>query len=326
MPRRRRSYLPGQAFHITTRMIAKEHWLVEDIRDQVVEIFLAPRNCDARLIAHCVMSNHIHLVVRQGVDPLGQLMHVIKHRIARVVQRRLKRTGCIFERRFFERPAVDQEHFRAMIAYTHLNAWYAGMCDHPDAYKWSSHGLYCGTQSPSSEGHDRLYPAVEAFAREPECSIEQARGDYRQYVEYLMYLHELKSGIDLASPGKPRCATQGSAASNIPCRSQATIEEPRDLRDIALATLAEKLPDLPIDCLRFTRGNAEVVAARHEIIRRCTLAGYRPVDIAQFLRMSPNRVSEIAATAPWRAPRFFSRTRVRMRPRSESDESTGGPP
>jgi putative transposase len=322
MPRRRRSYLPGHMFHITSRIIAREHWILDDIRDHVVEIIEAPKNSDARIVSHCVMSNHIHLVVRQGDDPLGQLMHNIKHRIARVIQRRLKRTGCIFERRFYDKPCSTPSHLRAAIAYTHLNPWTAGMCEHPKNYSWSSHPLYCNDHP--DRDRSPIYPLWEIMAPAGDSSLAAARATYCQLIEYLMAKRRIDNGELVELPPPPRFPDEQQLPTAPSYKARQPIES-ADIRDLAVATLLTLEPRLTLEDLREGR-TKRVCEVRHEVVRRCTLAGHRPIDIASFVRLSPNRVSEIAGTCEFRAPRFFTKGRRATRQSPETVGPTGGPP
>src|SRR5262245_51346429 len=102
MPRRKRTYQPGAAFHITARTNGKEHWLDERIRDELVDILSTTMSrCDAHLIAYALMSNHFHLVIWQGAMTLGQVMQPIMRKLALRIKRKLDRGGRFMERRFF---------------------------------------------------------------------------------------------------------------------------------------------------------------------------------------------------------------------------------
>src|SRR5687768_3789144 len=138
MPRRLRPYLPGTAFHVTTRALNREKFFNAKIRDRIVDILAdcLPRT-DTHLLAFVIMTNHLHLVVRQGVAPLGLLMQLVKRRVALMVQRELGRTGPIFDRRYFANPCSDPDHLRSAIAYTHRNPLTAKLCKDACDYRWS---------------------------------------------------------------------------------------------------------------------------------------------------------------------------------------------
>src|SRR5262245_15573974 len=112
MPRRKRSYVPGGAFHITARTHSGEFWF-DDLRSERVEIIaIGLSRTDAALIAFAVMTNHLHLVIRQGEAPLSQLMHPVCQRAAYAVQRRLKRKGYVMGYRYFDTLCREEAHLR----------------------------------------------------------------------------------------------------------------------------------------------------------------------------------------------------------------------
>src|SRR5687768_12358998 len=116
MSRRKRAYLPGVVFHITARAHCKEPYFSPALRDAMVNIIARGlRRSDALLIAWVILSNHYHLVVRQGVAPLAQLIQPINREIALAVQRAQRRKGHVFERRFFAKPCIDADQMREMI-------------------------------------------------------------------------------------------------------------------------------------------------------------------------------------------------------------------
>src|SRR5687767_2034783 len=122
MPRRKRSYLPGGAFHIYARTHRKEKWFDEELRDVIVSIIARalPRS-DADLMAWSIMPNHYHLVIQQGIAPIAQLIQPINREIALAVHRKQRRKGHVFERRFFAKSCIDADQLREWIMYTHRN-------------------------------------------------------------------------------------------------------------------------------------------------------------------------------------------------------------
>src|SRR5690606_28499612 len=98
----------------------------------------------AELFAYVIMPNHLHLVLRQGEEPLWRFMQPYLRRIAIQVQRTHEREGRVFERRYRDRYCADADHLRTAILYTHLNPIRAGLCSDPREYPWSSHLAWVG--------------------------------------------------------------------------------------------------------------------------------------------------------------------------------------
>ena len=102
MPRNARVYYPGGIFHIVSRCLNREH-LISDAADRARYLLLLGRTlerCDASVLAYCLMSNHVHLVVRTGDDPLEKLVKPLHTGYAVWKNKREGRIGPVFAGRF----------------------------------------------------------------------------------------------------------------------------------------------------------------------------------------------------------------------------------
>jgi putative transposase len=149
MPRPLRIHAPGAHYHVTLRgnhrqnifFTAADRTLFEEITAEVIERFAA------RLHAYCWMTNHVHMLIQVGDEPLGRLMLRIAGRYARRVQAKLRTTGHLFEKRYYPVLVEADEYMLELLRYIHLNPVRARMVRRPDDYPWSSHHVYCGTVS-----------------------------------------------------------------------------------------------------------------------------------------------------------------------------------
>ncbi len=93
-----------------------------------------------RLFAYCLMTNHVHLVLRPGPgQSISRVMqsltvaHTWRH------HRRHKSSGHVWQGRF-KSPAVEGgAYFLAVLAYVEANPLRAGMVADAADYRWSSH-------------------------------------------------------------------------------------------------------------------------------------------------------------------------------------------
>ncbi|MCP4601222.1 MAG: transposase, partial [Proteobacteria bacterium] len=76
MPRFARIYYPQGIFHIVSRTFNREFLIAgQEERNYYLGLLEESlKKTDALLLSWCLMSNHIHLVVRAGADPLSRLM------------------------------------------------------------------------------------------------------------------------------------------------------------------------------------------------------------------------------------------------------------
>ena len=92
-----------------------------------------------RLLAWCVMSNHVHVIVEQMEGwPLANVVHSWKSFTANEVNRLLGRTGPLWMREYFDRFMRDNDHLSTTTAYVENNPVKAGLAAQPQAWRWSS--------------------------------------------------------------------------------------------------------------------------------------------------------------------------------------------
>jgi putative transposase len=149
MPRPLRIHVPGAFYHVTLRgnhrqdifFSPGDRRLFDEITSEVISRF------SARLHAYCWMTNHVHMVLQVADAPLGKLMLRIAGRYARTVQKRLRTTGHLFEKRYYPVLIDADEYLLEVIRYIHLNPVRAHMVRHPSDYPWSSHSVYLARSS-----------------------------------------------------------------------------------------------------------------------------------------------------------------------------------
>ena len=304
--RRKRSYQPGAAFHITARTNGKERWLDEGVRDALVDIIATTfSRSDARLIAFAIMSNHFHLVLWQGVMTLGQVIQPITRRLALLLGRKLGRTGRLLERRYYDVQCVDADHLREAIVYTHLNPVAAGMCARSADYPWSSQRAYA---AGAASAPLRLAIELNLFARSDLRSEEQLREDYIAYEDWRAICRAAPE--DDPKPPKPivhggDAYWANSVGARASCALSAVALTPVDLRDLVRRTVAQLAPDMSLDMVYGGHRAPMIVKVRNAAVVQAVRAGYSVAKISRHMRMSESVVSRIACATPGRPPVLF---------------------
>jgi putative transposase len=140
MPRNPRLVLPGCAYHITQRGTNHQHVFFSQTDRRVYLDHLAANLPDAgvRLLAFCLMTNHIHLIaVPAHEDSLAVLLRRTHGRYAQMVNTRRRRSGHLWQSRFYSCP-LSESHLVRALAYVELNPVRAGITPSPELYPWSS--------------------------------------------------------------------------------------------------------------------------------------------------------------------------------------------
>lgn len=140
MPRRQRVVLPEVAHHVTQRGVDRSNVFVTDGDRQtylgLVQEDLQPAG--ARLLAWCLMTNHIHLMLLpESVHSLAMLLRRVQGRYAQYFNARVRRSGHLWQNRFFA-CAVDEQHLWRALRYVERNPVRAGMVGRAEEYLWSS--------------------------------------------------------------------------------------------------------------------------------------------------------------------------------------------
>ncbi len=98
------------------------------------------------LYSWCLMSNHIHLLLRPVEEPLEQVMKRIGTRYVVWYNKKHARTGHLFQDRYKSEPITDDAYFLTVLRYIQNNPVKAGICEDAENYPWSSAADYVAGQ------------------------------------------------------------------------------------------------------------------------------------------------------------------------------------
>ncbi len=92
-----------------------------------------------RLIAWCIMPNHVHVLLETWERwPLAGVIQSWKSFTAHEANNLLGRTGRFWFREYYDRAIRDPQHLRATIEYIEGNPVKAGLVESKEAWRWSS--------------------------------------------------------------------------------------------------------------------------------------------------------------------------------------------
>lgn len=148
MARKPRLHYPGALYHVILRGNARQD-IFHDVEDRYrFYLFLqeGTERFGHRILAFCLMTNHVHLAVQVGNVPLSRIMQNITFRYTRWHNWRQGRTGHLFQGRYKSFLVDADSYLQELVAYIHLNPLRAGLSTKPATYKWSSHRAYLGKE------------------------------------------------------------------------------------------------------------------------------------------------------------------------------------
>ena len=173
--------MPDQAYHVTQRGTNRQRVFFTDA-DRSTYLRLLAENLEdarARVLAWCLMTNHIHfVVVAERDDSLSVLLRRVHGRYSQMVNARRARTGHLWQNRFHS-CALSPSHLWRALAYVELNPVRAAMVERAEEYKWSSAAAHLGLASDRYSLLDKEFwiqqggsQGWEALLAAPEPALE----------------------------------------------------------------------------------------------------------------------------------------------------------
>ncbi|AJQ29423.1 transposase [Pelosinus fermentans] len=145
MPRYARIKSQTQVYHIMLRGNNREKIFVdEEDKARMIDTLGDKKKAEEYfLYAYCVMDNHIHLIIKEGKDPIASIVKRIATSYSYYFNKKYKRIGHVFQERFKSENIEDDSYLLAAIRYVHQNPVKPGIGT-VDGYKWSSYRDYIG--------------------------------------------------------------------------------------------------------------------------------------------------------------------------------------
>jgi putative transposase len=144
MPRNARVIAPGLPYHITQRGTNRQR-VFFTTADRSLYLRLIRENLEdsgTRILAYCLMTNHVHFVVIPSrEDSLALLFGRANGRYAQALNIRKGRSGHLWQARFHSCP-MSNSHFWVGLRYVEANPCRANMVTSPADYPWSSASVH----------------------------------------------------------------------------------------------------------------------------------------------------------------------------------------
>jgi len=319
MPRQPRLDAPGALHHVMGRGIERTNiFRIDRDREDFLNR-LANQCMEGNLIVYawCLLSNHFHLLVRTGRQPIFRSMKKLLTGYVVNFNLRHKRTGHLFQNRYKSIICEDDPYLLELTRYIHLNPVRAGMVVELEGlnnYQWAGHSAIMGRVEREWQdietvlgyfGNGReAVKKYEQFVRE---GVSQGRkpelvggGLIRSVGGWSQVLSLKRRGVKVASDER----ILGSEKFIERLLSEAEEREKETLR------LSRKVPDLPTLArkivkeegieeseLRSGMRKKRVVKGRRIL---CQLAvrkmGYPGAEVARFLGVTTSAVNRLAVS------------------------------
>ena len=148
MPRYARPHVTGGLLHVISRFHNRRYLMnTKGAREQYLS-FLAKawKSHDTRIIAYCLMSSHIHLVLQLGTMPLSSFTRSVHSGWAIWLNRRKKGLGTVMADRPGSTLVHSESYAKELVRYVHNNPVRAGVVKAASESEWSSHRAYVGLE------------------------------------------------------------------------------------------------------------------------------------------------------------------------------------
>ena len=224
MPRASRKKSESGIYHVLIRGINRQD-IFQDDEDKYVFLERLSRykdDCSFQIYAYCLMSNHVHLLIRECDTQISDIMKRINTSYAYWFNQKYNRVGHLFQDRFRSEPVVDDRYLLTLIRYIHQNPVKIGL----PISSWTSYNDYL-----ASGGITDIAFVLDMFSNNQKEAI----------ASFIKYVNERVDGVYLDTDEKKRITDKEAAALIMKIGKVSAAVElqylDRCLRDTVLSTL-----------------------------------------------------------------------------------------
>ncbi len=146
MPRSARKISSTGIYHAMLRGINQQN-IFEDEEDFLRFLTVVGECKDIsgfELYAYCLMTNHVHFLIKTVEEPLEMIFKRIGSRYVYWYNLKYQRSGHLFQDRYKSEIVENESYFLTALRYIIQNPMKAGIEDAPGIYPWSSYRAYLG--------------------------------------------------------------------------------------------------------------------------------------------------------------------------------------
>lgn len=137
-------------YHVMARGINKEKTFNQTREKNHIKTILKNKlnKYAVEIHAYCIMSNHLHLIIKAEVEELSMFMARTLADYAEYYNYKHERNGHVFQNRFKSECIENESYYLACLRYIHLNPVKAQITSDFMKYKYSSIQEFC-SESPN---------------------------------------------------------------------------------------------------------------------------------------------------------------------------------
>jgi len=144
MPRKARKLSSTNIYHVMIRGNRKQDIFLEDEdRFRFVKILKKVKlKGEYELYAYCIMSNHVHLLIKEKDEQISRVMKRINISYVNYFNQKYRQIGHLFQGRYKSEPIESENYLLSVLSYIHNNPLNAFIVKNLEEYPWSSYYLY----------------------------------------------------------------------------------------------------------------------------------------------------------------------------------------
>jgi putative transposase len=148
------------------------------------------RKYEVGILAYCLMTNHVHLLVRPHHEgTLAKMMHGLNFKYTQYINTRYERTGRLWEGRYYSCVVDEENYLWSVTRYLEENPCRAKMVSKAEEYLYSSARRHI-LGEPDDVLTEELFP-------------EEKRNSYTRFIEESVSESEINQIRHATSRGKP---------------------------------------------------------------------------------------------------------------------------
>jgi len=136
-------------YHVMLRGINKQR-IFEDKQDyqKFIDVLVEVKDKSGfNLYSYCLMSNHIHLLIKEEEEELADIFKRIGVRYVYWYNYKYSRTGHLFQGRYKSEVVENDPYLLTVLRYIHQNPQKAEIVKDIKNYPWSSYNEYLGEKN-----------------------------------------------------------------------------------------------------------------------------------------------------------------------------------